>query len=83
MLQPHYFEFDAHAQPQFTDFQESLMCSAARNTRLVHLAGHADQQGFHFAKDEDGLETEPIEPENITDLLVQASAAHGGTVECV
>eukprot|EP00961_Rhodomonas_salina_P057812 776815-Rhodomonas_salina.2 len=59
------------------------MRCAARNTRVVHLAGHADQQDFCFAKDEHGFVTEPIEPEDITDLIVPQSTAHGGTVECV
>jgi len=83
MLYPHYFEFDPHARPLFPDFQEALMCCASKNTRIVHLAGHIDQEGFHFAKEERGSATEPIKPEVVTDLLVQASASHRGTVECV
>lgn len=83
VLSPHYFEFDQQVQPCFEHFQTSLMYSAVRNVRIVHLAGHADHEGFYFALDDHGLQTEPIKPENITELLVQQSDARGGKVECV
>jgi hypothetical protein len=76
------WECTAHPQPTLQDLRTSMASAAARNTKVIHLAGHGGRkQGFLFNGDDAATASAAIDIHDLTAIIGGAAGANG-SIEC-